>query len=247
MRTITILLALSLLTLTLANPFASAQTTGVGLSAARELVDSGLMKYLLPRFSLKTSVRVTLAEDGAIRIDDAPPGTPVFAQGDRVYYLSHDGSAQAKRFADWLTSDIGRRTVESFRPQGAPPYSAVVATVEDKAAVFAGNAVRGEDLSHRLCGRCHVVSERNRMQGIGSTPSFAVLRTLPNWKERFETFFTRNPHGAFTQVEEVTQKFDPARPSPISALEITPEDLEAIIAYAATREPADLGAPIRSQ
>ena len=254
MRISAILLALALaqaLALAPALPpavrWATAQGAGIGLDAAPELVDSGLMRYLLPRFSLKTSVRVTLAEDGAIRLADAPPGTPVFARGDRVYYLSHDGSPQAQRFADWLTSEIGRRTVESFRPEAAPAFTAIAAVAEDTAAVFAGDAARGAELSHRLCGRCHVVSEKNRMKGLGSTPSFAALRTLPNWQERFETFFTRNPHGAFTQVAEVTQAFDPSRPSPISALEITVDDLEAIIAYAASLEPADLGAPIRSQ
>ena len=35
----------------------------------------------------------------------------------------------------------------------------------------------GEKLSYIDCGRCHVIGERNRMGGIGSTPGFAVNRT----------------------------------------------------------------------
>lgn len=227
---------------------AFAQSPDIGLQAAPELAESGLMKYLLPRFSLKTSVRVALAEEGALKIDAAPPGTPVFARGGRVYYLSHDSSEKAKRFAAWLTSDIGRRTIESFQPESGAPFTASFDTGPDEsAAAFTGDALRGEALSHRLCGRCHVISAKNRMKGLGSTPSFAALRTLPDWDIRFESFFARNPHGAFTQVDEVTEAFDPSRPSPISALEITLDDLQAIIAYAAALKPADLGAPIQHQ
>ncbi|MFQ5567351.1 MAG: c-type cytochrome, partial [Paracoccaceae bacterium] len=35
----------------------------------------------------------------------------------------------------------------------------------------------GEKLTMINCGRCHKVSEKDRMGGIGSTPSFAVMRT----------------------------------------------------------------------
>lgn len=227
---------------------AAAQTPDIGVNAAPDLVESGLMQHILPRFSLKSSVRVALADDGAIQIAAGPPGTPVFARGDAIYYLRHDDSEKARRFADWLTSDIGRRTVESFQPEGAPLYSASLDLgPADTAELFEGDAAKGAELSLRLCGRCHVIGEQNRMKGLGSTPSFAALRTLPDWAARFETFFVRNPHRAFTQVDEVTEAFDPARPSPISALEITVDELEAIIAFAAAVPPADLGAPIQHQ
>jgi len=237
-----------LLMVVLSARMATAQSPDLGIQAPSELVESGLMKHLLPRFSLKTSIRIALSEDGGLKIDTASPGTPVFARGDRTYYLSHDGSAPAERFADWLTSDIGRRTIESFKPGGTALYTASIDSgPAESVIIVSGDAIRGEALSHRLCGRCHVISEKNRLNGLGSTPSFAALRTLPDWDIRFESFFTRNPHGAFTQVDAVTEAFDPARPSPISALEITLEDLEAIIAYAAALKPADLGAPIQHQ
>ncbi len=39
----------------------------------------------------------------------------------------------------------------------------------------------GEKLTMFNCGRCHRVSEKDRMGGIGSTPSFAVMRTWEHW------------------------------------------------------------------
>jgi hypothetical protein len=113
--------------------------------------------------------------------------------------------------------------------------------------VLEGDAVAGEEISLTQCGRCHVINEKNRMNGMGSTPSFRVLRSLPSWQERFETFYVLNPHPSFTQIEDVTPPFDPARPSPIVPIEITLDDLEAILAYVSLVEPADLGAPIQSQ
>ena len=85
------------------------------------------------------------------------------------------------------------------------------------------------------------------MNDIGSTPSFAVLRTLRNWDSRFQAFYALNPHPAFTQVAEVTPPFDRTRPSPIVPVEITLDDLEHILTFVAQIPPADLGAPIRSQ
>ena len=80
-------------------------------------------------------------------------------------------------------------------------------------------------------------------------PSAALpdTRTLPGWLKRFEGFYALKPHGAFTQVADVTPPFNPARPSPIVPIEMTLDDLDAILAYVATVAPADLGAPIQSQ
>ena len=56
-----------------------------------------------------------------------------------------------------------------------------------------------------------------------------------------------NPHPAFTQVADVTPPFHEERPPPIIPVEMTLDDLQAILAYVAALEPADLGAPIRHQ
>jgi mono/diheme cytochrome c family protein len=103
----------------------------------------------------------------------------------------------------------------------------------------------GEKLTLFHCGRCHVISERNKYGGIGSTPSFGALRTLEDWELRFAAFWTLNPHPAFTQVEGVTEPFPAHRPSPIHPVELTLDEIDRIIAYARTIPPKDLGNEVR--
>lgn len=218
------------------------------LTVPDDIAESGLWDYALPRFTLKTRVRVDLGPDGAVRIEARGDGRPVFTAAGVTYTMTATDDDAAERFADWLTSDIGRRTIESYSPETGPAFTAadVVAT-RSAAATFDGDAVEGAELSLTLCGRCHVVGEVNRMNSIGSTPSFGVLRTFPDWSGRFQAFFALNPHGAFTQVEGVTPPFPIDRPSPIAPVEMTLDDLDAILAYVAAMEPADLGAPIQHQ
>ena len=103
----------------------------------------------------------------------------------------------------------------------------------------------GERLTLVNCGRCHVIGERNRMGGIGSTPKFATIRTWPDWEARMKGFYALNPHPAFTQVDGVTEPFPESRPSPIHPIRVTLEEIERIVDYARTIEPSDLGAPVR--
>ena len=91
------------------------------------------------------------------------------------------------------------------------------------------------------CGRCHVVPGGNPYGSIGSTPSFAVMRNYEDWKERFEAFYTEPPHIAVTQIEGITEDFDPARPPPMAPMLLTEADLEAIMAFVETIEPKDVG------
>jgi hypothetical protein len=105
--------------------------------------------------------------------------------------------------------------------------------------------VPGEKLTLLHCGRCHVVGERNRFGGIGSTPSFAALRAAADWEDRFRAFYALKPHPAFTQVPGVTPPFVPERPSPIHPVVVTPGEIEQIIGYARTIEPKDLGAEVQ--
>jgi mono/diheme cytochrome c family protein len=103
----------------------------------------------------------------------------------------------------------------------------------------------GERLTYINCGRCHVIGPRNRMGGIGSTPGIDVIRTWPTWEEKMRGFYALNPHPAFTQVEGVTAPFAEERPSPIHPITLTAAEIEIIVEYSRTVEPADLGAPIR--
>ena len=99
----------------------------------------------------------------------------------------------------------------------------------------------GEKLTLVNCGRCHVVSPKNRMGGIGSTPSFRALRSFPDWEDRMKAFWTLRPHPSFTQIEGMTPPFPPDRPAHVHPITLTLDELDRIIAYARTVEPADLG------
>ncbi len=220
----------------------------LGLAAPDEVTKSGLLQHILPRFSLKTGIRVVAEESGVMSLAPSPPGDPVFARGDVIYHLRIEDDAKQARFRDWLQSDIGKRTVEGFAPTEGTPFSASfeIAVVTEDTEID-GNALLGEDLSMTHCGRCHVIGPQNRMNGLGSTPSFAVLRAMPDWSERFQAFFALNPHPAFTQIEGLTEPFPPERPSPIHPVEISLDDLEAILAFVAALRAADLGAPLQLQ
>lgn len=221
----------------------------LGLAAPPEVTASGLLEHILPRFSLKTGVRVVADPAGVMVLSHGPQGAPVFARDGVGYNLniSPDDPRQ-QRFLDWLRSDIGKRTVESFAPaSGAAFVASIPEAIADSPTQVDGDAALGARLSLIHCGRCHVVGPENRMSGLGSTPSFAVLRAMPDWSERFETFYVLNPHPSFTQIEGITAPFAPDLPSPIVPLAITPEDLEAILAFVAVVSAADLGAPLQFQ
>ncbi|MDU9004608.1 cytochrome c [Sedimentitalea todarodis] len=235
------------LTLLLSSSPAVAQD-GLGLAAPEPVVDSGLLKHILPRFSLKTSIRVTPDTSGPMTLAAAPPGVPVFHDDSVTYHLRIADDPRQQRFRDWLLSEVGKATIDSFQRDGVHPFSARFSVVETAdAPVVSGNAKRGAELSLVHCGRCHVVGPENRMNGLGSTPSFAALRSLPDWIERFEQFFVRNPHGAFTQIIGVTPPFEPERPPPIVPVELTVDDIDAIISHVAQTRAADLGAPLALQ
>lgn len=217
------------------------------LQAPQSLVETGLMKHMLPRFSLKTGIRITVS-DAAGDAAFGPDGTPVFRQGDTVWAFSKTDGQYTDAFEKWLLSDVGKRTIEAFAPDGAPLFSADVAVqAKVQVAAVTGDLVLGEESSLTKCGRCHVVNDKNRMNAIGSTPSFALMRTFPDWQERFETFFMLRPHAAFTQVAEITEPFPENLPSPISPIEVTWAEIEAITAYVGSIAPADLGEALQTQ
>lgn len=221
------------------------------LAMPEAMVENGFAKFLLPRFMLKHGVRVTPVGPGETADARLDPdgGKAAFSDASHTFGLVLvTTSPHAEKFADWLTSDVGLRTVTSFKIDGTeiygPPKEVVEEVVE---TVLSGDAQSGQQTSVTACGRCHVVGDINRMAGIGSTPSFAVLRTLGDWQERFETFYVLNPHPAFTIITDVTLPFDESRPSPISPIEVTLDELENIVAYVAAMAPAELGSPIEHQ
>lgn len=223
---------------------ASAQSKEFTLSAPVELSADGFLKHILPRFSLKTGIRVILSSSPA-ELEIGTDGTPVFRQEDTIYFASKADGPHADAFLSWLVSDVGKRTIENFRPGGVAVYSADVSIQpEDVDVILTGDVKVGAEVSLVKCGRCHVVSEENRMNAIGSTPSFALMRSFADWRERFQAFYVLKPHGAFTQVEDVTAPFPEHLPPPIVPIEVTLDEIDAITAFVGSIEPADLGAPL---
>ena len=154
----------------------------------------------------------------------------------------------AARFADWLTSDVGQRTALAYAPDGVALFSeASKAEAEPVEVSFDGDARLGHEVSRAKCRRCHAVDEASRMSTIGSTPSFGILRSLPDWNERFAAFYLLNPHPAFMIIDGVTEPFSDQRPPPIVPIEMSLDEVEALLAYVSAMQAKDLGAPIQHQ
>lgn len=235
----------------LVNPApANAQEADFGLASPEVLEEVGFLRFLIPRFSLKTGIRVALQANNPEVIISTERGLPMMEGMGQVFYLQITDSNssrgdKARRFAAWIDSEIGHRTIEQFTSDDVTVFVAIDSLQAAEAApVFSGDAQRGEAFSYANCGRCHVIGDRNRMKGIGSTPSFPVLLALADWEERFSTFYTRIPHPSIAQLEGVSPPFDPAFPPANAALRLTLDDLEDILTYVSTLPPADLGAPL---
>lgn len=232
-----------------------AQEPDLTLAVPAVMIENGFTKHLLPRFGFKTRIRIAPttmieeadlalvfgAQDGSI-VFQTSEGTPVRLI---VYNQDSEKNENSKKFSNWLNSDPGKAAIEGF-PSGGPPIY-LVGSPSQKAeveVVLDGDVAAGSKLAIFHCGRCHVVDERNRMGGIGSTPSFAALRGRVGWSDLFLAFWAENPHPSFTQVEDVTEPFSDQRPSHIAPVELTLDDIDAITAFVATLEPKDLGAQV---
>lgn len=226
------------------------------LAVPQAMIDSGFTTHILPRFRFRHRIALAPVPQGtpadmALTADNGP-GAPVFRSlAGEEFRLTATGSAHAEAvatFRDWLTSPTGRAAVEGFPPGGPPVYTtAASATRQTAPTGVEGDASAGSRLAIVHCGRCHVVDQRNRMGGIGSTPSFRALRARPGWTDLFLAFWSENPHPSFTQVTGVTDPFDPARPPHIAPVTVTLDDIAAITAFVGTLEPKDLGAPVPGQ
>ena len=102
-------------------------------------------------------------------------------------------------------------------------------------ALAEGDTESGRRVSEQHCARCHVVGDFNPMGGIGSTPSFQLLAKRADWLERFQTFFERRPHPVFVRVPGVPRWTK--LPSHVKEFEVTPRNIDDIIAFIETLEP----------
>ncbi|WP_216665298.1 cytochrome c [Pseudoruegeria sp. HB172150] len=231
---------------------AAADERNIRLAAPASLSETGLLNYILPRFSLKTQVKVEVVppgEEAEAAFGDT--GKTVFAGPTQTWKFDlrapdNDG---ARRFSDWITSEIGLNTVTSFAPDGKAIFHAPPTVAEEPEIVELDSDEQrlGLEISKEHCRRCHVVSEDTRFTSTGSTPSFFLLRTFPDWEQRFLIFYVLNPHPAFTQIDDLTEPFPEDRPPNMVPVEMTLEEVEAVAAYVAGLKPADLGAPLQHQ
>lgn len=223
------------------------------LAVAPEVADTGLIQHILPRFMLKTGRRgqpVPPGDMADIVIGPAPeaPGQAVMQRAGVVYRMHlATGNDAARRFADWLGSEIGQNTLAAYAPPDGPPFAPAPREAEVAQPVIAGDPVLGRRVAERHCARCHRIHPEGRGIGIGSTPSFAALRSLPDWADRFAAFYALNPHPAFLRVEGISPAFDISRPPPIVPVLISLDEAEAVQAYVAGLAPADLGPPVAAQ
>lgn len=224
-----------------------AQDRKITLVSDLELETSGLWSYVLPRFKLKTGIKVhviygTDDNDGDMMLSREGT-TPVMVRGDGLEFHAtlSSPSPHGVRFMEWLTSEVGQRTISAFRQGDRQVFFPSVVEMTEEVVPLKGNVPTGEDTAITKCGRCHVISARNKFGGIDSTPSFGALRTLDDWQERFRVFWTLNPHPSFTQIEGVTEPFDPAYPPHIYPIFLTLEEVRDISAYTQTITPKDLG------
>ena len=236
------------LSLTLGTGQAMAQD--LRLAAPSEMVESGFLAHILPRFKLKHRIAVTpvAPEDEADMVLAQGQGVQVFADGNGgAYGLNLIAvTPQTEKFADWMQSAPGKSAIESF-PRGGPSlYSTTIAAeAEIEAPEITGDAATGSQLALVHCGRCHVVDKRNRMGGIGSTPSFAAMRARPHWFDLFNAYWTQNPHPSFTEVIGVTEPFSATNVTHVAPVRITLDEIDAIVAFVEGITPLNLGAPVQ--
>nr|WP_306266079.1 cytochrome c [Pararhizobium sp. IMCC3301] len=237
---------------------AGAQQADLRLIVPQRLIDTGLIRHLLPRFRFKSRIRVEAVPEGgegeASLLPDAEGGVAVMssAEGEPYYLAMLSGDPEHRKkissLQAWLQSVPGRSAIESFKPDGTQMFTpGAKKIVKAQKVKIEGDADLGSKLALLHCGRCHVIDSRNPFGGIGSTPSFGAMRGMPKWATSFPAFWSINPHPAFTQIEGITEPFDPARPPPIAPLILTLEEVEAISSFVSRMKPKDLGGGVEAR
>ena len=90
--------------------------------------------------------------------------------------------------------------------------------------------LKGLEIVQEHCSRCHLVSTKNKYSSIETTPSFFSLREMKDWKVRFNEFFVRPPHPAFTNIKDVTER-SKKLPAFVAEIDLDLEQIENLISY----------------
>ena len=98
---------------------------------------------------------------------------------------------------------------------------------------------KGREVVRQHCTRCHVVPNMNPYGGIGSTPSFAALKWLSDWEQRFEVFYTLPPHPALVSIQGVSEERSLSLPVFVAEIELQIDDVDAILSFVRTLETPD--------
>jgi len=98
----------------------------------------------------------------------------------------------------------------------------------------AGSAEKGRAIAEKHFSRCHGVGAHNPMGGIGSTPSFQMITKMPDYLERYQTFYARRPHPAFVRIPGVPKWSN--LPAYAAEFSITLEEGDGIVAFVKTLE-----------
>ncbi len=104
-----------------------------------------------------------------------------------------------------------------------------LAALQNEAVAYGGDGARGRALAEQHCARCHVIGDFNKYGGLGSTPSFPRLVKLPDWRERFETFFARRPHPVFVRMPGLESTS--LSPSHVTPFDFDLDDLTDLLTY----------------
>ena len=115
---------------------------------------------------------------------------------------------------------------------------AVTGVCLTQTAVADGNIYQGRILAETHCARCHVIGDFNKFGGIGSTPSFRLLRSLDDGMERFQTFYERRPHPVFVRVPDVPRWSKALAYA--TEFTVTPEAIEDLLAFVKTMKQINL-------
>ncbi|MBB3065135.1 c-type cytochrome [Limibacillus halophilus] len=104
-----------------------------------------------------------------------------------------------------------------------------LAALQNEAVAYSGDGARGRALAEQHCARCHVIGDFNKYGGLGSTPSFPRLVKLPDWRDRFETFFARRPHPVFVRMPGLESTS--LSPSHVTPFDFDLDDLTDLLTY----------------
>ena len=167
-----------------------------------------------------------------------PPSISKKIEGYRWQSFTPPAAGKSRRFRGLIchrrSQDRTRSVFERIvsRLKWALVAVALLGAPTDAAWAQSNDPSRGETLAIKHCALCHVVGSFNKFGGIGSTPSFQLLASMKDGRERFETFFARLPHRSFVFLPD--QEPPTALPTAVPKVHISHEDVGAIAGFAMT-------------